>query len=232
MQSSHKVALAAVALVLALGAAAVGCESRDVKKGPATGPSANEAGVPSSTPPMADLGQQEEQPEESGNEDPAVKAAPAGSTPRTNAPAIGLPSQALSPRPRTARDASMQAATSTRFTDPSVGDLPARKISTFGPFFQTRCKTATISKDDPIVFPGQRGAAHEHIFYGGLKADFDATETEMRAGGTTCSIVGDTASYWVPPLLSTERRCTRRRRGPTTTPTESRSVNARPSLPV
>ena len=69
-----------------------------------------------------------------------------------------------------------------------------------GPFFQLICTLGARMDDDPIVFPRQPGAAHEHQFFGAKAVDAFATYERVRSGGTTCADAGDTASYWVPAL--------------------------------
>ena len=32
--------------------------------------------------------------------------------------------------------------------------------------FRTHCKESHVNNDDPLVYPGQVGAAHEHVFFG------------------------------------------------------------------
>jgi hypothetical protein len=69
-----------------------------------------------------------------------------------------------------------------------------------GAVFSVRCDPSHRSNDDPIVFPGQPGAAHEHLFFANRTTDAFSTFDSMRAGGTTCPLAGDTAGYWVPTL--------------------------------
>jgi hypothetical protein len=72
--------------------------------------------------------------------------------------------------------------------------------SNHGPWFQVICPTGQRSHDDPIVFPGQAGAAHEHQFFGNRTTDAFSTYERLRAGGTTCKDSADTSAYWVPAL--------------------------------
>src|SRR5687767_11378341 len=62
------------------------------------------------------------------------------------------------------------------------------------------CKYSHSLSDDPIVFPGQRGAAHLHDFIGALNADAFSTATTLPTGGTSCLMPADTSSYWSPAL--------------------------------
>jgi uncharacterized protein DUF1996 len=54
--------------------------------------------------------------------------------------------------------------------------------------------------DDPIVFPGQPGAAHSHDFYGNTTTDAHSTSESLLGGGTSCRLAADTAAYWLPTL--------------------------------
>ena len=59
--------------------------------------------------------------------------------------------------------------------------------------------------DDPIVYPGQPGAAHSHDFFGNVTTDAystydDDTEHDLLGKDTTCSRPEDTAAYWMPTL--------------------------------
>jgi hypothetical protein len=60
------------------------------------------------------------------------------------------------------------------------------------------CDLSHTSQDDPIVFPGQPGAAHIHNFYGNTTTDAFSTTASLSGGPTTCDTVGDNAAYWVP----------------------------------
>lgn len=66
------------------------------------------------------------------------------------------------------------------------------------------CYTHT-NMDDPLVFPGQHGASHEHDFVGANNTDADSTPNSVRAGGTCSGTPDDTASYWVPGLITQQQ---------------------------
>ena len=79
--------------------------------------------------------------------------------------------------------------------------LPGPNVPTNqGPVFQLICTLGPRLNDDPIVFPGQPGAAHEHQFFGAKGVDAFASHGQLQAEGTTCMDKGDTASYWAPAL--------------------------------
>lgn len=71
--------------------------------------------------------------------------------------------------------------------------------------FRINCSYSHLNFDDPIVYPGEPGAAHLHIFFGndGVDASSDAASI-ADSGGTTCT--GGTANrsaYWVPAVIDT-----------------------------
>lgn len=66
------------------------------------------------------------------------------------------------------------------------------------------CDFAHSDYDDPIVFPGQDGAAHLHRFYGNTLLDENSTiESLFTSGESSCQ--GNTlnrSAYWIPALLA------------------------------
>jgi hypothetical protein len=84
--------------------------------------------------------------------------------------------------------------------------VPAAQAST--PRFQIRCETSHLAQVDPIVSPGVV-SAHLHEFFGNRTTNRNSTYESMKAGGTTCSTVTDTAGYWVPTLMSSDGQIVR-----------------------
>jgi hypothetical protein len=68
--------------------------------------------------------------------------------------------------------------------------------------FNVKCAFSHANYDDPIVYPGQPGAAHLHHFFGSRTTDAFSTASSMRSSATTCSFGGDTSGYWVPALVN------------------------------
>src|SRR2546423_6357089 len=64
--------------------------------------------------------------------------------------------------------------------------------------FVVTCHYSHTAQDDPIVFPGQPGAAHSHDFFGNQSTDASSTYQSMVVGQSSCSVPQDTAGYWVP----------------------------------
>jgi hypothetical protein len=53
------------------------------------------------------------------------------------------------------------------------------------PSFGIRCDFSHRNSDDPIVHPGNPGAAHSHDFFGNTSTDAFSTLESLRAAGTT-----------------------------------------------
>lgn len=68
--------------------------------------------------------------------------------------------------------------------------------------FRTHCVESHISSDDPLVWPGQPGATHEHVFFGNRSVDAFTTIERLKTGqSTTCDgIALNQSGYWVPSL--------------------------------
>jgi Domain of unknown function (DUF1996) len=63
------------------------------------------------------------------------------------------------------------------------------------------CTFSHMAMDDPIVYPRQPGASHDHSFVGNTTTNAFSTLRTLRAGSTTCKRGGETAAYWMPTLL-------------------------------
>lgn len=70
--------------------------------------------------------------------------------------------------------------------------------------FRINCDFAHSSYDDPIVYPGQKDAAHLHRFYGNTLLDENSTtESLFTSGESSCQ--GNElnrSAYWIPALLA------------------------------
>lgn len=64
------------------------------------------------------------------------------------------------------------------------------------------CKQSHTNFDDVIVFPGQPGASHQHVYAGARSNNAFSTVTSMRASGTTCDDPRDLAGYWGPTFVA------------------------------
>ncbi|MBC7461536.1 MAG: DUF1996 domain-containing protein [Thermoleophilia bacterium] len=66
--------------------------------------------------------------------------------------------------------------------------------------FVVKCASTHVASDDPIVFPGQAGAAHRHEFYGARGVTAASTAPELHRSSSSCRLRADTAAYWAPTL--------------------------------
>jgi uncharacterized protein DUF1996 len=67
--------------------------------------------------------------------------------------------------------------------------------------FVGSCTFSHMAMDDPIVYPRQPGASHDHSFVGNTTTNAFSTLRTLRSGSTTCRRPGETAAYWMPTLL-------------------------------
>jgi hypothetical protein len=68
------------------------------------------------------------------------------------------------------------------------------------PAFSVRCDFSHRNNDDPIVRPGERGAAHSHDFFANTSTNYRSDYDSLRAAGTTCLNPADKSAYWIPTL--------------------------------
>ena len=64
--------------------------------------------------------------------------------------------------------------------------------------FVVACAYSHASLDDPIVFPGQPGASHRHVFFGNVTTDAASTIASLDSGGTSCEQQLDRAAALAP----------------------------------
>nr|WP_026931969.1 DUF1996 domain-containing protein [Glycomyces tenuis] len=68
--------------------------------------------------------------------------------------------------------------------------------------FQANCTISHTANDDPIVFPGQEGASHNHTFMGNTGTDAHSTLDSLLDGETSCLVPADRSAYWFPTLFN------------------------------
>lgn len=74
-----------------------------------------------------------------------------------------------------------------------------------GRSFRVTCDLATTGTFDPIVFPGQDPAGHEHQFFGATTINASSTPATLVAANagrdaTSCSNTRNGSAYWMPAL--------------------------------
>jgi hypothetical protein len=73
--------------------------------------------------------------------------------------------------------------------------------------FRFMCKPGQVSRDDPVVYPGQPGASHLHQFWGNTGTNANSTYQSLRTTGqSTCdnrgsNIALNRSAYWMPAML-------------------------------
>jgi hypothetical protein len=72
--------------------------------------------------------------------------------------------------------------------------------------FRTICNFSHLAYDDPIVFPGQPGASHLHMFFGNTGANANSTYDTLRTTGDSTCQGGplNRSSYWAPAVINTD----------------------------
>ena len=89
--------------------------------------------------------------------------------------------------------------------------IPADTLGNGGQFVAS-CEITHRLNDDPIVHPGEPGAAHSHDFFGSDSADAFSTVSSLQLGSSSCpDRPGDTAAYWLPTLYADGQPITPRR---------------------
>ncbi len=70
-------------------------------------------------------------------------------------------------------------------------------------FFRVKCEVSHFAYDDPIVFPGEPGNGHLHMFFGNTKANAYSTfDSLMNTGTGTCNGEDlNRTAYWIPAVL-------------------------------
>ncbi len=67
--------------------------------------------------------------------------------------------------------------------------------------FVSACGFSHRAPDDPIVYPKQPGASHDHSFVGNRSTNASSKLFSLRQAATTCHRPLDKAAYWMPTLL-------------------------------
>lgn len=71
--------------------------------------------------------------------------------------------------------------------------------------FRTRCTVSHFNRDDSLVYPGQVGRAHLHMYFGNTGSDANSTPESLRTtGNSTCrGGIANRSTYWVPAIIDT-----------------------------
>ncbi|MFE9252569.1 DUF1996 domain-containing protein [Streptomyces sp. NPDC007088] len=72
--------------------------------------------------------------------------------------------------------------------------------------FQANCSQTHTAPDDPIVYPGQPGASHDHTFMGNRTTNAKSTTATLDAGTSSCKAPADRSGYWMPSLYNGDQK--------------------------
>ncbi|HEU4459262.1 MAG TPA: DUF1996 domain-containing protein [Methylibium sp.] len=144
---------------------------------------------------------------------PAPTASPAPAPAPTSAPAPApTPAPAPAPAPSvtsaiTAVVASLIPGAAGGSADRRInnsGEMPYRDHDGMGAF-RTVCQYSHMNFDDPLVYPGQPGRAHLHVFFGNTAVTGNSTPESIRSSGNGSCRGGivNRSSYWVPAVIDT-----------------------------
>ena len=72
--------------------------------------------------------------------------------------------------------------------------------------FVTQCAFSHFAYDDPIIFPGQPGVAHLHMFFGNTLTNAHSTyDSLLNNGSSTCAgLEGNRTAYWAPAVFDAD----------------------------
>ena len=88
-----------------------------------------------------------------------------------------------------------------------VGVVVTATPAVASPGWIVTCPHSHFNRDDPIVHPGEPGAAHLHEFIGNRTMNAHSTYKASVGASTTCP-ENDTAGYWFPAFFEGKRRMT------------------------
>ncbi|RKN37215.1 DUF1996 domain-containing protein [Streptomyces hoynatensis] len=91
--------------------------------------------------------------------------------------------------------------------DPPVAGIPPQPDVPWASHheFQANCSVDHTAPDDPIVYPDDPGASHDHTFMGNTTTDAHSSLGSLRTGGTTCKVPADLTAYWMPTMYDGDR---------------------------
>jgi hypothetical protein len=86
----------------------------------------------------------------------------------------------------------------------ATSELPAASDGTGA--FRTVCHLSHMAFDDPIVFPGQPGKSHLHMFFGNTGTNANSTAESIASSGNSTCLGGtiNRTAYWAPAMIDTK----------------------------
>ncbi|WP_113699316.1 DUF1996 domain-containing protein [Nonomuraea lactucae] len=112
--------------------------------------------------------------------------------------ATGSPHGPHTPTPQATPPVKQTPSATPKASDPAKSDPPPRAQYRE---FAANCTVTHRLSDDPIVYPGRAGAAHNHTFFGNRETNARSTNQSLLGGPTSCQDKKDGTGYWIPTLL-------------------------------
>jgi len=86
----------------------------------------------------------------------------------------------------------------------STGEMPSAAGDGVGAF-RSVCEYSHMNFDDPLVYPGQPGRSHLHVFFGNGGVTGNSTPDSIRTSGSASCRGGivNRTGYWVPAMIDT-----------------------------
>ena len=87
---------------------------------------------------------------------------------------------------------------------PRSAHIPNLNLGGNDRLFRIECDFSHFAYDDSIVFPGQQGRAHLHMFFGNTFSNADSTyDSLLNSGASTCNGGAlNRSSYWIPAVFN------------------------------
>ena len=94
---------------------------------------------------------------------------------------------------------------SSTFDVGGTGQWPYQTPGETSGAFRTRCDMSHFNRDDSLVYPGQVGRAHLHMYFGNTGSTANSTPESIRTtGNSTCrGGIANRSTYWVPAVIDT-----------------------------
>jgi hypothetical protein len=83
-----------------------------------------------------------------------------------------------------------------------TGDIPGPEAPGVQGAFRFLCAPGQLNYDDPILYPGQPGKSHLHLWFGNTLGNAGSTYASLRStGDSTCNSMGNRSAYWMPGMM-------------------------------
>ena len=71
--------------------------------------------------------------------------------------------------------------------------------------FRIVCNFSHMNNDDPIIYPNQQGASHNHTYFGNTSTNYKTNPATLSTTGNSTCLGGimNRSAYWVPSMIDT-----------------------------